>query len=90
METRFEVEARIPRLAVGLCPDHPERATTDASEGQNGSPVWILDNGKRYMIGVLAAIGGDYNTVVHLRDTVLRDLRNWIGQTKASPSAREY
>jgi V8-like Glu-specific endopeptidase len=52
--------------------------TADASEGQSGSPVWILDNGKRYLIGVLAAIGDDYNTVVNLRVTVLKDLRNWI------------
>ncbi|MET0500056.1 MAG: hypothetical protein ABW172_00890, partial [Candidatus Binatia bacterium] len=52
--------------------------TADASEGQSGSPVWILDNGKRYLIGVLAAIGDDYNTVVNLRDTVLKDLRQWI------------
>ena len=52
--------------------------TADASEGQSGSPVWILNNGKRYLIGILAAIGDDYNTVVNLRDAVLTDLRNWI------------
>jgi hypothetical protein len=56
--------------------------TADASKGQSGSPVWIVDNGKRYMIGILAAIDDNYNTVVNLRSNVLRDLQDWIGRTK--------
>jgi glutamyl endopeptidase len=60
--------------------------TADAAEGQSGSPVWIEDNGKRYMIGILAAIGDDYNTVVNLRENVLRDLRSWMA--KDAPRTR--
>jgi hypothetical protein len=45
---------------------------------QSGSPVWILTNGKRYLIGILVTISDDSNTVVNLRDTVLTDLHNWI------------
>ena len=40
--------------------------------------MWILDSGKRYLIGVLVDIGDENNTVVNLRDTVLKDLHKWI------------
>jgi glutamyl endopeptidase len=60
--------------------------TADASKGQSGSPVWIIDNGKRYMIGVLAAIGDNYNTVLNLRDTVRREVNRWMAED--APPAR--
>jgi V8-like Glu-specific endopeptidase len=52
--------------------------TTDASEGQSGSPVWVVNNGKRYLVGILVSIAKHYNQVVNLNSDVVRQIQSWI------------
>ena len=52
--------------------------SADASAGQSGSPVWVLDGAKRYMVGILAAIGDNYNSVVNLRSDAVTEIQGWM------------
>ena len=55
--------------------------TADAEHGQSGSPVWILDNGKRYLIGILIQAGEERNTVLAVNDRVVRQIQSWLKQS---------
>lgn len=55
------------------------RVTADADLGQSGSPVWVVDQGKRHVIGILVEAGKKFNVVTALNDDVLRQLRKWTG-----------
>ena len=52
--------------------------TADAEKGQSGSPVWVLDHGKRYLVGLLIDAGTNYNTAVSVNDGVIKELQGWM------------
>jgi V8-like Glu-specific endopeptidase len=47
-------------------------------KGQSGSPVWLVDNGKRYLIGIIEAAGQTYNEVVAVKGDVVSQIRKWM------------
>ncbi|HUC09277.1 MAG TPA: trypsin-like peptidase domain-containing protein [Stellaceae bacterium] len=65
------------------------KITADATRGQSGSPVWVVDDGQRYLIGIIEAAGETYNTVIAVNADVVSQLRSWIGADGASLQARE-
>jgi V8-like Glu-specific endopeptidase len=76
-------------IKQGIVEDWSKKAgvffvTADATEGQSGSPVWVVDGRKRYLIGILVSVGEkDYNTALNLREEVVRQILSWTGQTSA-------
>jgi glutamyl endopeptidase len=63
--------------------------TADATEGQSGSPVWIVDQGHRYLVGILVGAGDAYNQVVFLNANAMRQIRAWTGTAAAAGQVRE-
>jgi V8-like Glu-specific endopeptidase len=57
--------------------------TADATEGQSGSPVWTVENGRRYLAGILVLAGKDLNHAITVNDAVLEQVARWTG--KAAP-----
>jgi N-acetylmuramoyl-L-alanine amidase/V8-like Glu-specific endopeptidase len=49
----------------------------DTEKGQSGSPVWIIDGGKRYMAGILIEARTSFNAAVTINDDVIRQIRKW-------------
>jgi V8-like Glu-specific endopeptidase len=62
--------------------------TADAERGQSGSPVWILDNGRRYLIGILIQAGEERNTVVAMNDRVVRQVQSWLKKSAGTGSEK--
>jgi V8-like Glu-specific endopeptidase len=54
------------------------KITADATKGQSGSPVWLVDNGKRYLIGIIEAAGQTYNEVIAVKGDVVSQIRKWM------------
>ncbi len=54
--------------------------TADAERGQSGSPVWVLSDGKRYLIGVLVEAGPQVNFAVAVNERLIRQLQNWMSK----------
>ena len=54
------------------------KITADATKGQSGSPVWLVDNGKRYLIGIIEAAGQTYSEVVAVKGDVVSQIRKWM------------
>lgn len=52
--------------------------SADAEHGQSGSPVWVTEDGKRYLVGILVDRGKTQNTVVAVNDSVVRQLQSWM------------
>lgn len=52
--------------------------TADAERGQSGSPVWVLSEGKRYLIGILIDAGTDLNTTVAVNGPVISQIQSWM------------
>jgi V8-like Glu-specific endopeptidase len=65
------------------------KITADATEGQSGSPIWVVDNGKRYLIGIIEAAGQTYNDVVALKADVVSQIRTWTGAGGSGSKAQE-
>lgn len=65
------------------------KITADATEGQSGSPVWVVDNGKRYLIGIIEGAGQTYNDVVALKADVVSQIRTWMGLSGSGSKAQE-
>ena len=55
--------------------------TADAERGQSGSPVWVLNDSKRYLIGVLVEAGSQVNFAVAVNERVIRQLKDWMRAT---------
>jgi V8-like Glu-specific endopeptidase len=55
--------------------------TADAEKGQSGSPVWVTDDGKRYLVGVLTDAGEKLNWAVVVNADVVLQLREWMRTT---------
>ena len=65
------------------------RLNADAERGQSGSPVWILADGKRQLVGVLVDAGDNSNTAVALTDDTVRQIRAWMGRSEQEMPARQ-
>lgn len=52
--------------------------TADAEPGQSGSPVWVLNDGKRYLSGILIDAGSQSNRAVAVNERVIRQLQSWM------------
>lgn len=63
--------------------------TADASEGQSGSPVWVVHDGSRYLVGILVSIGKNYNQALNLSSDVVRQIQGWIGKAAAGIRAQQ-
>lgn len=53
--------------------------TADATRGQSGSPVWLVDRGHRHLVGVVVTAGERLNGVRALDDRALQQINAWIG-----------
>jgi V8-like Glu-specific endopeptidase len=65
------------------------RLTADAEKGQSGSPVWVADRDKRYLVGILVDAGSQYNVATTINDDVIRQLQKWIGQGASAHEIHE-
>ena len=63
--------------------------TADATEGQSGSPVWVLDQGQRFIVGIAVTAGDSLNQVRGINPYLLRCLDGWMGKTRASHEVDE-
>lgn len=69
---------RAGQVAQWVAANSVFKITADATEGQSGSPVWVVDGGKRYLIGIIEAAGQTYNDVVALKADVVSQIRTWM------------
>lgn len=60
--------------------------TADTTAGQSGSPVWVKEAGKRYLIGIAVGGGRIANIVVYVTDYLIKQVRLWISQDGDTPS----
>jgi V8-like Glu-specific endopeptidase len=63
--------------------------TADAERGQSGSPVWVVRDGVRTVVGVLVDAGPQTNEAVTINEAVVRQLGTWMGQSSAAHEAQE-
>jgi V8-like Glu-specific endopeptidase len=63
--------------------------TADTTQGQSGSPIWMIDNKKYYLIGLVAGAGTGTNTVVRVTRELVRQLRAWISEDGETPAMIE-
>ena len=63
--------------------------TADATEGQSGSPVWIVENGRYCLVGIAVDAGTNSNQVVRVTRELIRQLRTWITEDGETPSMVE-
>ena len=63
--------------------------TADATEGQSGSPVWVLDQGQRFIVGIAVTAGDSFNQVRGINPYLRRCLDGWMGKTRASHEVDE-
>lgn len=62
----------------------------DACYGQSGSPVWINEKGKRYLVGVLTNIGtGVTNSAVRINQEVIDQISKWLEAATEELDAQE-
>jgi beta-lactamase family protein len=61
--------------------------TGETTEGQSGSPVWIEQDGKRNLVGIVVA-RGNVNRVVRITWGVVEQLNNWM--LNAENPTREF
>lgn len=66
------------------------RITADAEKGQSGSPVRIIDQGKRYLVGIVVDASEVVNYMLVLNDEVLGNIREWMGEAKGGKKADEF
>lgn len=59
----------------------------DAERGQSGSPVWMLTDSKRRLVGVLVDAGDKFNTAAALTDDMVRQIRTWINEPEHETEA---
>lgn len=52
--------------------------TADATKGQSGSPLWVLDQGRRYLVGIVGRAGDAYNQALAVNATVLEQIARWM------------
>ena len=64
--------------------------TADAEHGQSGSPIWVENDGKRFLAGILVDAGKESNTAVAITDDLVRQLRQWMGQGTAAHESHEF
>jgi hypothetical protein len=64
--------------------------STNAEKGQSGSPIWIADDGNRYLAGILVEAGEKFNTAVSINGDVLRQIRKWTGQVEKETEEFEF
>lgn len=58
--------------------------TADTTEGQSGSPVWVVDQGRRFIVGIAVTAGDTFNQVRGIDAFVLRCLDGWMGTAGTS------
>jgi V8-like Glu-specific endopeptidase len=63
--------------------------TADATQGQSGSPIWIADNGRAHLVGLVVGAGRQSNTAIRVTRELVRQLRSWIVQDGQTPSMIE-
>ena len=52
--------------------------TADMTKGQSGSPVWLRENNRYYLVGIAAGAGEDVNLVVRVTREFINQIRDWI------------
>lgn len=60
----------------------------DAEPGQSGSPLWLLGDGKRYLVGILVDAGSRINLAVAVNDRVIRQVRSWMSASACDSTAQ--
>jgi V8-like Glu-specific endopeptidase len=63
--------------------------TADATRGQSGSPVWVIDNKRYCLVGVAAGASANSNRVVRVTRELIKQLRAWVSEDGDSPSMTE-
>jgi V8-like Glu-specific endopeptidase len=81
-------------LAAGILHSADVRRRTmwiavKATKGQSGSPVWIQENGKFYLVGVAAGADEKSTVVVRVTDELIRQLQAWIREDGDTPTMGE-
>lgn len=59
--------------------------TADATKGQSGSPLWLVHDGRRHLIGVVGQAGTDFNLALVINAAVLRQINHWLGRGAGQP-----
>jgi len=49
----------------------------DSMGGQSGSPVWVLENGQRYGVGIHTNGASSGNSATRINSSVFNMLMNW-------------
>lgn len=63
--------------------------TADASKGQSGSPIWVVDNNQRYLIGLLISVGDELNHAVAINAAAMKQIQSWTGASAHDDLARD-
>ena len=66
--------------------------TADTTQGQSGSPVWIIDNKRFCLVGIAVGAGRSSNTLVRVTRELIRQIRAWItedGETASMVETKE-
>jgi V8-like Glu-specific endopeptidase len=64
--------------------------TADTTEGQSGSPVWVVDQGTRFIVGVAVSAGDTFNQVRGIDPFLLRCLDGWMGTVGTRREVSEH
>lgn len=60
--------------------------TADTTRGQSGSPVWVLEGKKYFLVGIAAGAGTNSNVVVRITRELIRQVRAWINEDGDAPT----
>ena len=63
--------------------------TADTTKGQSGSPVWVVDQGRRFIVGIAVTAGDTFNQVRGINPYLLRCLDGWMGKGGTSREVGE-
>ena len=61
-----------------------------AEKRQSGSPVWLLDNGKRFLIGIVVQTSSTFTVAVAVTAATLSDIQALAGLSGTQPEIQEH
>ena len=74
--TRMYVQSGKPKRVTA----HEVLTKFDTGRGQSGSPLYVLDEGTYYVVGVLSSSGNDYSYFTRLTSPRLDTLDKWMNK----------
>lgn len=63
--------------------------TSDATAGQSGSPVWVKEDDKDCLVGIVVAAGTTRNFVVRVTRELIAQIQTWIREDRDTPTMSE-